>query len=243
MKRILAPAFMSALATQLVHAQVPVIDQANVSIARENAANTGKIVTSNAEIQKLSQEILKAVTGQRKSEAELGSLLQAGLGGGNSVASAPSWGNLMGGKLSFDGLGGNAQNIASEIINKLQLVKTIAGIFQNGKQSPLDASYMGSVNTATLLSALTSQASAGVKSRAESFNSAAGQIGSTSDIKGSIDQNTQIQAQTGLTVNELISVTNGAVAALNAEQIRRVTQQSMVSNMLKYEPSNSDPFK
>ena len=75
------------------------------------------------------------------------------------------------------------------------------------------------------------------------LSQAAGVIGSAADVKGSIDQNTQVQVQTGQTINELIGVANGSVAALNADLIRRLTQQSQVTQMLTYDASASDPFK
>ena len=43
--------------------------------------------------------------------------------------------------------------------------------------------------------------------------------------------------------NELIGVANGSVAALNADLIRRLTQQSQVTQMLTYYAATSDPFK
>lgn len=61
-------------------------------------------------------------------------------------------------------------------------------------------------------------------------------------MKGSIDQNSQISLQHAQTTNELIGVTNGAVAALNAEQVRKITQQSMVAQMLQYQDGAS-PFR
>jgi hypothetical protein len=48
--------------------------------------------------------------------------------------------------------------------------------------------------------------------------------------------------QTGLTINELIGVTNGAVAALNAEQVQRITRQSETARFLAYESGQANPF-
>ena len=81
------------------------------------------------------------------------------------------------------------------------------------------------------------------RERRFAFTQAAGVIGSAADVKGSIDQNTQVQVQTGQTINELIGVANGSVAALNADLIRRLTQQSQVTQMLTYDAATSDPFK
>ena len=227
-------------------AQVPVIDSANLSAAQATATNTADIMASNQAIKALSSQILQSVTGNRSSDAQNGGLTSAGLGGGNSVAQAPSWGQLMsGGPMSWGSLTGNSTDLASKLINGLQLVKSLASGFKgtSGASSAIDNVYGGSVNTATMLSALTSQASQGVTARSSAFTQAAGVIGSAADVKGSIDQNTQVQVQTGQTINELIGVANGSVAALNADLIRRLTQQSQVTQMLTYDASASDPFK
>ncbi|TIT71299.1 MAG: hypothetical protein E5W60_08465, partial [Mesorhizobium sp.] len=96
----------------------------------------------------------------------------------------------------------------------LQLVKQLQQIA--GKEtSAVNTAYGGSVNVASLLSALTSQASQGVTQREQSLQSASGQIGQSDDVKGSVDQNTRMQLENARAVNELIGVQNGAVAALN----------------------------
>jgi hypothetical protein len=206
-----------ALGSMPARAQIPVIDGQNLAIATRNAANTAAIMNSNTDIKNLSNQILQAVTGQRTSDAGAGGLLSAGLGGGNSIANAPSWGSLMSGVQSFGGLGSQAT-------------------------SPVDTAFSGSVNTAAALAALTAQASQGVQQRSGTFSGAANLIGTSNDVKGSIDQNSQIALQHAQTTNELIGVTNGAVAALNAEQVRKITQQSMVAQMLQYQDGAS-PFR
>ncbi len=55
------------------------------------------------------------------------------------------------------------------------------------------------------------------------------------DIKGSIDQNTQLQVQTGLTLNEMIGVLNGGVQSLQAENQRKLTDMSNTRKALQYE--------
>ncbi|TIR62726.1 MAG: conjugal transfer protein, partial [Mesorhizobium sp.] len=59
-------------------------------------------------------------------------------------------------------------------------------------------------------------------------------IGQAQDIKGSIDQNTQLQVQAGLTINELIGVMNGAVSSLQADNQRRLTDISNSKKALSY---------
>ncbi|TIX02922.1 MAG: conjugal transfer protein, partial [Mesorhizobium sp.] len=59
-------------------------------------------------------------------------------------------------------------------------------------------------------------------------------IGQAQDIKGSIDQNTQLQVQAGLTINELVGVMNGAVSSLQADNQRRLTDISNSKKALSY---------
>lgn len=234
----------AVLAAHPASAQYPVIDNANLQVARENAEHTRKVMESNDQILQQSQQILRALSGNRTSDAQ-GQMLGAGLGGGMSVAGAPSWGSILsGGTLSFGSLSGNAQNLAATLINGLQLVRSLKNLFGSQAQgsSAVDSAYTGAVNTASLLAALTSQASQGVQNRSNTFTQMGGQIGTTQDVKGSIDQNSQVQVQTGLTVNELIGVTNGAVAALNAEQIQRITRQSETARFLTYDAGAANPF-
>jgi hypothetical protein len=51
-------------------------------------------------------------------------------------------------------------------------------------------------------------------------------IGTAPDIKGSIDQNSQTQVQTALTINEVIGGVNATNAALNAQQMQELAAQA-----------------
>lgn len=224
-------------------AQVPVRDDANLTVARENARSTSAIKQSNDEILKRTQDILKALSGQRTGEAQ-GNMVGAGLGG-SSVSGAPSWGSLMqGGQMNFGSLGSGATGFASTLMNGLQLAQSLQRLFgqQSQTSGSVDQAYLAGVNTAGVLTALTSAASQGVQNRSGQFTSIGGQIGTTQDVKGSVDQNSQLQVQTGLTINELIGVTNGAVAALNTEQIQRITRQSETARFLTYDSADANPF-
>lgn len=233
-----------ALGTSAAVAQMAVIDAANLGVARQNAENTRDIMATSQQILDQNKKILEALSGDRTSDAQ-GDMASAALGGGNSVSSAPPWGSVLNGSaLSFGGLSGGAQNLASTLINGLQLVKSVSQALggSQGQKSPMDSAYSGAMNTAALLTALTSQASQGVQSRSSSFQSVGSQIGSGKDVKTSIDQNTQMQVQTGQTINELIGVSNGTVAALNMENVQRLTRQSQTTKFFTYEPSGGNPF-
>jgi hypothetical protein len=123
------------------HAQVPVIDAANLSQSQQTATNTKQILSTDQNILSNVQKTLQAVTGDRSSLAQ-GSLSQMALGGGFSMSNAPSLGSVVsGGPLSFAGLGGNSQQIISSLINGLNLVKTLSGL-QSGL--PSDKAYLNS---------------------------------------------------------------------------------------------------
>ncbi|TIQ24043.1 MAG: conjugal transfer protein, partial [Mesorhizobium sp.] len=126
MKRTVAASLFLIAFTALGNAQIAVIDGANLDVARENAENTSSIMKSNEDILAKSQEILQALSGTRNGSLGIG---QQGLGGGMSIASAPSFGSVLnGGTLSFGGLGGQAQQIAGAVINGLQLVKQLKAV-------------------------------------------------------------------------------------------------------------------
>ncbi|CAM5332171.1 hypothetical protein ATER59S_00302 [Aquamicrobium terrae] len=219
-------------------AQIAVIDGANLDVARQNAKNTNSIMDSNKDILEKSEQILQSLTGSRDGSLGIG---QMGLGGNMSIAQAPSFGAVLnGGALSFGGLSPDIQKIAGAVINGLQLVKQLQQVARN-QNSAINTAYTGSVNVASLLSALTSQASQGVTHREQSLQSAGGQIGQSEDVKGSVDQNTRMQLENARAVNELIGVQNGAVAALNEEMKTRLLRQSQVQRMMT--PSDVNPFE
>jgi hypothetical protein len=220
-------------------ADVPVIDNANLTIAKKNAENTGKIMNTNTDILAKTSEILTALSGARDGTMGISS---SGLGGNMSVSAAPSFPSIMnGGTLSFGGLDANSQNIAATLINGLQLVKQVKAIVQGEDTSAMNSAYSGGVNTVALLSALTQQATQGVTQREQSLQSVTGQIGSQEDVKGSVDANTRMTLETARTINELIGVSNGTVSALNTEMQMRLTQQSETAKLLQYKDVN--PFK
>ena len=227
-----------ALLSGSAMAQIAVIDGANLDVARQNAKNTNSIMDSNKDILEKSEQILQSLTGSRDGSLGIGEM---GLGGNMSIAQAPSFGSVLnGGALSFGGLSPEIQKIAGAVINGLQLVKQLQQVTGN-QNSAINTAYSGSVNVASLLSALTSQASQGVTQREQSLQSASGQIGQSEDVKGSVDQNTRMQLESARAVNELIGVQNGAVAALNEEMKTRLLRQSQVQRMMT--PSDVNPFE
>lgn len=221
-----------------VFAQVPVNDAANLAKAQEIASSTRQILETDREILTNTQRTLQAITGDRSSVAQ-GSLAQMALGGGFTMASAPSLGSVIsGGTLAFGGMGSDAQGIVSNLINGLQLVRSITGLI-NGSSRPTDQAYQNSVNVAATITGLVSATQGAVQQRSSAFMQGGNQIGSAPDLKGSIDQNTQAQIQTGQTVNELTGVVNTAVTATNQANLDRLAAASAAANAMTYRPFNA----
>jgi hypothetical protein len=215
------------------NAQVPVIDNANLAKAQQIATSTQQILNANQQILQYTQKTLQAVTGDRSSQAQ-GSLAQMALGGGFSMAQAPSFGSVIsGGALSFAGMGAGSQNMVSTLINGLQLVQTITGLASGGT-NPADTAYKNSVNVAAALSGLINSTQSAMHQRSQAFTEGGQQIGTAQDLKGSVDQNTQVQIQTGQTINELNGVVNNAATAANQANLDRIAAQSAAARAMKF---------
>jgi hypothetical protein len=210
------------LAASAAQAQVPVIDAANFNVAQQTARTTDEILNTNREVLDTVTETLAAVTGDRGSEAS--SMQDLAVANGFSVGGIPSGQDLMSGGLPDFGNMNDIVGVATQFINGLELVQRLS---REGQQRTSgDQSYEEMVNTVLGVAALITGAQQGVENRTEAFQQASAQIGQAEDIKGSIDQNTQLQVQSGLTINELIGVMNGAVSSLQADNQRILTDMS-----------------
>ncbi|MCA0404741.1 MAG: type IV secretion system protein [Proteobacteria bacterium] len=217
------------------HAQVPVNDAANLAKAQEIATSTRQILETDREVLTNTQRTLQAITGDRSSAAQ-GSLAQMALGSGFNMASAPSLGSVIsGGTLTFGGMGSDAQGIVSNLINGLQLVRSLTGLI-NGTARPTDQAYQNSVNVSATITGLVSSTQGAIQQRSSAFMQGGSQIGSAQDLKGSVDQNTQVQIQTGQTINELTGVVNTAVTATNQANLDRLAAASAAANAMTYRP-------
>jgi Type IV secretion system proteins len=235
MRSIRSIAFLAGLlaATAPAVAQVPVIDSATLSQATQTASNTASIMQTNQQIMQTVQETLKAVTGNRQT----GSIASAALGSGFNMSGAPSLSSILGGgQMAWGNLGEFGQ-VAAGIINGLKLVNTLTGL-SGSSSTGTDKAYQGAVNTATALQGMVAGTQSAASSRTNAFQAAGGMIGTAQDIKGSIDQNSQLQVQTGLTVNELIGVMNAANAALNAQQMQELAGQAHAAKVLSFDSSS-----
>ncbi|AVA25787.1 type IV secretion system protein [Rhizobium sp. NXC24] len=212
-------------------ADVPVIDKTNYEIAKKTAETTDHILDTNKNILSTVQDTLKAVTGDRGSTAA--PLKDLAIGNGFSVSAVPSFDSILKeGVPNFGSMSGDIAKAATTFINGLQLVKSLSG--KENSTFSGDKSYEQLVNTVLGVSALINGSRQAIETRRSAFQQAGAQIGSAQDIKGSIDQNTQLQVQSGLTLNEMIGVLNGAVISLQAENQRRLTDISNTKKALTY---------
>ena len=222
-------ALFAALASP--HADVPVIDKTNYEVARETADKTDKILDTNKEILTTVEETLKAVTGDRGSTSQPCRISPSATVSA-SPRCRPSTACCKGGVADFGSMSGDISKVATIFINGLQLVKSLSG--KENSDFSGDKSYEQLVNTVLGVSALINGSQKAVETRRSAFEAAGQKIGKAEDIKGSIDQNTQLQVQTGLTLNEMIGVMNGAVSSLQAENQRRLTDMSNTKKALAY---------
>ncbi|APO70656.1 type IV secretion system protein VirB5 2 (plasmid) [Rhizobium gallicum] len=212
-------------------ADVPVIDRTNYEVAKKTAETTDQILNTNKNILTTVEATLQAVTGNRASMA--GPLKDLAIGNGFSVSTIPSFDSILkDGVPNFGSMSGDITKVATAFINGLQLVKSLSG--KENSSFSGDKSYEQLVNTLLGVSALINGSQQAIESRRSAFERAGAQIGTAQDIKGSIDQNTQLQVQSGLTINELIGVMNGAVTSLQAENQRRLTDISNTKKTLTY---------
>ena len=222
MKTLRTIVSIAALIAELgaARAQVPVIDNATLTQATTTASNTAQIMASNQQILTATNATLAAVTGARQT----GSLASAAIGSGFSMTSAPSMGSLLGGSSMSWGNLGSFGTAAATIINGLNLVNTLSG-----NATPVtgtDQAYVGAVNTAAALTGIVQGAQSAATSRTTALAGAGALVGTAPDIKGSIDQNSQAQIQTALTINEVIGAINSTNAALNAQQLQELAGQA-----------------
>ncbi len=211
--------------TARAFAQVPVIDSATLSQATTTASNTASIMATNQQILTATNATLAAVTGARTT----GSMSTAAIGSGFSVASAPSFASLLGGTNMSWGSLGSYGSTAATIINGLNLVATLSG--NATAATGTDQAYMGAVNTSAALTGVVQGAQAAATTRASSLQGASALVGTAPDIKGSIDQNSQMQVQTALTVNEAIGAVNAGNAALNAQMQQMLAVQAKTAQV------------
>lgn len=233
---IIAAALVGAVSPAM--AQVPVYDAAVNNQATRTAKNTQEILTSNAAILQNVQKTLQAVTGARSDGQPFAN---AATGGGFNFGQGPQFGNLLGGgAMNFGGLGGNWQQVATTVINGLSLVKSLSG--GSGGVAGNNKAYLGGVNTVAALTGTIAGVSAATTARNQAFQGIATQLGNAADLKGAVEQNSQIGVQAALTMNEAVGTINAASAALTAHNANVLSSQSGAAATLAFDPSKAAGF-
>jgi len=235
MKRLLLAIALLTGSAPSAFALMPVIDAANLAQAQQVAANTLAIMQSNQQIQLLTQQVLTATTGDRTSAA--GQFGSSALGSGFNVSQAPNLGSILStGMLSWGSLGSGASQTAASLINGLSLVRSMSGLV-SGQLTTQDKSYTTAVNTATALAGLIAATQGASQTRQQSFQAASGQIGQASDLKGSIDQNSQLVVQGSQTMNEMIGSINNVLTAQNVRNTQDIALQSSTAEAMSFDAS------
>jgi hypothetical protein len=232
MKRIFFLIATAAIGASGAHADIPVIDQTNYAVAKDTAEKTAKILDTNKDILTTVEKTLQAVTGDRG--GDVGSLKDLAIGDGFSVTSVPSFDSILqSGVPNFGKVGPQVAEAVTLFINSLHLVKSLSG--KDASSLASDKSYEELVKTVLGVSALVTGSRQAIETRRAALQRAGQGIGTAKDIKGSIDQNTQLQVQTGLTINEMIGTMNAAVQSLQAANQRKLTDISNTKKALTYE--------
>ncbi|MCO5067014.1 MAG: conjugal transfer protein [Rhizobiaceae bacterium] len=225
MKKIILGSVMGLLLTTAAYAQVPVTDAANIQVDEQIKALTSQIQSDTTVIKDNTTKTLQAITGDRTQDANKFSSLATG--GGFSMSQAPDFGSILqGNQASFGGIGGQFQNMAAQVINGLNLVKMVKDAVTGGDLSGANQAYNQGVQTVTTLTALTDAMNAASKERTNAFSNAAGQIGKARDMKGALEQNTQMVLQGNQTANEAVGALNNAVMLESQRYKAALAEQS-----------------
>jgi len=101
---------------------------------------------------------------------------------------------------------------------------------------PSDKAFLNSSNTASLILGLINSTQGTVQNASTAYTTGAQQIGSSPDVKGSIDQNSQIQAQNGQSIVQLNGAVNTAAAAANQANLDRIAALSAAARAMQFKP-------
>lgn len=216
MRKIFVAVGLSLSAVPHVHAQVPVKDKANIAAAEEIARLSKQIQEDTSVVKDNTTKTLQAITGDRTQDA--GQFAKLATGDGFSMGQAPDFDSILSGnKAAFGGIGGEFQNTAAKLINGLNLVKMVADTVKGGELSGANQAYSQGINALTTMTALTDAMNSATKDRQNSFMQATEQIGTAQDLKGALEQNTQMVLQGNQTANEAVGSLNNQVMLLNQQ--------------------------
>ena len=224
MRRILSALAILGLMGTVAQAQVPVTDAANIKESMQIKELSRQIQSDTSIVKDNTTKTLKAITGDRTQDASQFSNLATGQG--FSMGQAPDFASILqGNQSSFGGIGGVFQNNAAQLINGLNLVKSLVDQFEGGATAN-SKSYDQAVLTLTTMTALTDAMNSSAKQRTNSFQDATEKIGRAQDLKGALEQNTQMVLQGNQTTNEAVGSLNNQVHLLSEQQRAGVAAMS-----------------
>jgi hypothetical protein len=166
-----------------------------------------KILDTDKQILDTVKKTLEAVTGDRTKDSST-----ANTAAGQSFTSASSTPSLA------------SQAAKDAIDNITKMVNTkfdITGKSGDGKTN--NPSLQASATTTVDLGAIIAGVLKASIDRDVSLQQASQQIGTTQDLKGSLDQNSQLQVQNGKILNEIVGVLNGNLASSESRNQKDVT--------------------
>lgn len=213
-------------------AQVKVQDNVAIGIANDTKDMTDRIMKDTAGILINTTKTVQAITGNRSAESN--QFASAALGGGYSIAQAPSLASLaQSGASLFGGLTGDQQNQVSQLINGLNLVASLINLVEGQKNTGVNQQYQQGLNQVTALTGLVQAMSQSSTERTERIKGMQEKIGQAADVKGSLDQNTQWMNQNALVLNENVGLANLLVNQLNEQDKANLLLRSQVARALK----------
>jgi hypothetical protein len=216
MKAFIIAAVLGIIAAPHAHAQVPVKDAENISLSEEIKRLSSQIQQDTSVVKDNTTKTLQAITGDRTQDAS--EFAKLATGNGFSMGQAPDFNSILSGNQAvFGGIGGQFQNTAAKLINGLNLVKMIADTVKGGELSGANQAYSQGVNALTTMTALTDAMNSATKDRQNSFMQATQQVGTAQDLKGALEQNTQMVLQGNQTANEAVGSLNNQVMLLNQQ--------------------------
>ena len=215
-------------------AQVPVIDAANLTQAQQTAANTKQILATD---QSHPVECAKDLAGGDRQPLLVGSRLAGANGARRRLFHGP-------GAVSGFGDFGRAallrrtrRKFAKHHFDADQRASTRQKPHADRRRPslPIQPSRTQPTRRATIVGLINSTQGT-VTSAATAYTSGASSIGSSPDVKGSIDQNSQIQAQNGQSIVQLNGTVNTAAAAANQANLDRIAALSAAARAMQFKP-------
>ncbi len=185
---------------------------------KEISKNTSDILDTDKKILDTVEKTLKAITGDRTKDSQTASAAAGQTS--TSANSTPS-------------LASQAATAAIDNISKMATV-TFGTTATPGDGKTKNPSLQASATTTVDLGAIIAGILKASIARDASLQQASQQIGQTQDLKGSIDQNSQLQVQNGKILNEIVGVLNGNLASSESRNRTDITNTFNSMDAMSY---------